>query len=170
MKRTQSGSWSVPAEESGRQQIPGLSTVKGDSSTPAAAVPAASAAAATAAVADLGPITSATTGGSDARFVRVMTRYGSQAYATPVQSVQQAPSQGRVYAFVPWDHRASGTLMEGTFLVNSFPVRILFDYRASHSFIPHSITRRLHLSLKVLDIPLSVATPLGDFSLLELYL
>ena len=59
-------------------------------------------------------------------------------------------------------------MMEGTFLMNSFPARILFDSGASHSFISHSFMCRLHLSPKVLDIRLSIATPLGDFSLLEL--
>jgi len=59
-------------------------------------------------------------------------------------------------------------MMEGTFLLNSFPARILFDSEVLYSFISHSFMRRFHLSPKVRDIPLSVATPLGDFSLLEL--
>ena len=89
-------------------------------------------------------------------------------HATLVQSVQQAPSQGWVYACILGDRGASGTVMEGTFLVNSFPARILFDSGASYSFISHSFMRRLHLSPKVLNILLSVATPLCVFSLLEL--
>ena len=58
--------------------------------------------------------------------------------------------------------------MEGTFLVNSFLAKIFLDSGASHFFISHSFMRRLHLSPKVLDIPLSVETPLGDFSFLKI--
>ena len=53
--------------------------------------------------------------------------------AQPVQ--QQAPALGRVYAIVPHDHGASGAVVEGTFFVNSYPAKILFDSGASHSFI-----------------------------------
>ena len=58
--------------------------------------------------------------------------------------------------------------MEDTFLVNSFPARKLFDSGASHSFISQTFKHRLHLIYDTLDIPLSVATPLGDLSILEL--
>ena len=75
---------------------------------------------------------------------------------------------GASVCFCSGVHGASGTVMKGTFLVNSFSVRILFDSEALHSFISHSFMRRLHLSPKFLEIPLSVETPLGDFSLLEL--
>ena len=83
------------------------------------------------------------------------------------QPVQQQP-QGRVYAIVPRDNGASGTIVEGIFLINSFPARILFDSGASYSFISCSFMHRLHLLPETLDDPLSVATPLGDSSALEL--
>jgi len=56
---------------------------------------------------------------------------------------------------------------EGTFLVNFFSPSILFDSEASHSFISQSFMHKLHLISDSLEIPLSVATPLGDFSILE---
>ena len=84
------------------------------------------------------------------------------------QTVQQQPGQGRIYAIVPRDHGARGAVVEGTFLVNSFPAKILFDSGASHSFISHSFMLALHLLPEYLDMPLSVATPLGDSSTLDL--
>ena len=57
--------------------------------------------------------------------------------------------------------------MEGMFLVNTWPAKILFDSGASHSFVSHSFMSRLQLTPDVLAEPLAVATPLGDSSLLE---
>lgn len=59
-------------------------------------------------------------------------------------------------------------MVEGTFLVNSFPARILFDLGASHFFISHSFMLRLHLVPETLDLLLPVATPLGDSSIRNL--
>ena len=53
--------------------------------------------------------------------------------------------------------------MESTFRVNSFSARILFDFGASYSFISQCFMHRLHVIFDSSDIPLSVATPLGDF-------
>ena len=86
--------------------------------------------------------------------------------AQPAQ--QQAPAPGRIYAIVPRDHGASGAVVEGTFFVNSYPAKILFDSGASHSFISHSFMMLLHLLPTYLDMPLSVATPLGESSTLDL--
>ena len=80
---------------------------------------------------------------------------------------QQQPTE-RVFAIVPRDNGASGTVVEGIFLINSFPARILFDSGALHSFISCSFMHRFYLLPKTLDDPLSVATPLGDSSVLEL--
>ena len=88
----------------------------------------------------------------------------------PAQTVQQQqqPVPGRVYAVIPRDHGASGAVVEGTFFVNSYPAKILFDSGASHSFISHSFMLSLHLLPEYLAVPLSVATPLGDASTLDL--
>ena len=59
----------------------------------------------------------------------------------------------------------NGAVVEGTFLMNFFPVRILFDSGASHFFISQSFMCILHLTSDNLDISLSVVTPLGDFSI-----
>ena len=58
--------------------------------------------------------------------------------------------------------------MEGIFLVNLLPARILFDSGASHSFISRVFMLTLHLVPEVLEDPLSVATLLGDFSIIYL--
>ena len=76
-------------------------------------------------------------------------------------------TQGRAYAIVPRDHGASGTVVEGMFLVNTWPAKILFDSGASHSFISHAFMSILQLAPYVLANPLAVATPFGDSSLLE---
>jgi len=73
------------------------------------------------------------------------------------QSVQQVSSQGRAYAIVLRDHGESGTVVEGIFLVNSFPAKILFDSGASHSFISLFFMLRLQLISDFLDTPLSMA-------------
>ena len=81
---------------------------------------------------------------------------------------EQAPmTQGRAYAIVPRDHGASGTVIEGMFLVNDWPTKILFDSGASHSFISHSFMSRLQILPHLLVDPLAVATPLGNSSMLE---
>ena len=72
-----------------------------------------------------------------------------------------------MYAIILRDPGVNGTVVENTFFVNSFPAKILFDSGASHSFISLSFMRRLHLMPDNLDIPLSVASPLGDCSILE---
>ena len=72
-----------------------------------------------------------------------------------------------MYAVVPRDHGASGAVVEGTFRVNSFPARILFDSGASHSFISYDFSIRLRLVAQPLDFLLSVSTPLGEMSPLE---
>ena len=87
--------------------------------------------------------------------------------AGPSSPTQQVPASGRVYAAVPRDHGAGGAVMEGIFLVNLLPARILFDSGASHSFISRAFMLLLHLTPAVLEDPLSVATPLGDFCLLD---
>ena len=87
----------------------------------------------------------------------------------PVETVQaaggavqpaavQAP---RLYAVVPPENGASGALAEGTFLVNYFAARVLFDSGATHSLIDILFTRTLGLRLEALVPPLSVSNPLG---------
>jgi len=75
--------------------------------------------------------------------------------------------QGQIYAIILRDHGANVAVVKGTFLVNSFPSRILFDSKASHFFISQSFMRRLHLTCDILDIPISVVTHLGDLSFLK---
>ena len=84
------------------------------------------------------------------------------------QTVPHALEQGHIYAIVPRDYGASGAVVEGTFFVNTFPAKILFDSGASHSFISQSFMLRLWLVPGTLDTPLFVATPLGVSTFLDL--
>ena len=72
-----------------------------------------------------------------------------------------------MYAVVPRDYSAIGTVVEGTFRVNSFPARILFYSGTLYSFISYDFMVRLQLVAQSLDFSLSVSTPLGEMSLLE---
>ena len=80
---------------------------------------------------------------------------------------QQISGSGRVFVVVPRDHGARGAVMEGIFLVNLLPARILFNFGASHSFISRAFILLLHLTPDVLDDSLSIATTLGGFSVLD---
>jgi hypothetical protein len=93
--------------------------------------------------------------------------YGSPPvmYLTPPE--QSAAAHGTSYAIVPRDNGANGAVVEGTFLINSVPAKILFDTGASHSFVSHQFARRLHLSPEIMTEPLVIATPLGSSSILE---
>ncbi|XP_020266408.1 uncharacterized protein LOC109841897 [Asparagus officinalis] len=82
-------------------------------------------------------------------------------------SMQRSTTSIRVYVVVLCDHGVSEAVVEGTFLVNSFPASILFDSRALHSFISYAFMTRLQLVAQPLDIPLLDSTPLGEVSLLE---
>jgi len=87
--------------------------------------------------------------------------------AGPSSPTQQPGGSGRAFAVVPRDHGAGGAVMEGIFLVNLLPARILFDSGASHSFISRAFMCLLGLAPAVLKDPLSVATPLGESSVLD---
>ena len=52
--------------------------------------------------------------------------------------------------------------------MSSFSAKILFDSGVSHSFISQTFMHRLRLISDILDIPLSIASSLGDLSILKL--
>ncbi|XP_020242794.1 uncharacterized protein LOC109821012 [Asparagus officinalis] len=90
-----------------------------------------------------------------------------QGHIVPYVPGDAAQPTGRVYAVIPCDHGANKMVVEGTFVVNSFPACILFDFGASHSFISYDFSVSLQLMAQPLDFSLSVSTPLGETSLLE---
>ena len=73
--------------------------------------------------------------------------------ADPSSPVQHDSGSGRVFAVVPRDHGAGGAVMEGIFLVNLLPARILFDSGASHSFISRAFMLLLRLTPEALRDP-----------------
>ena len=54
-------------------------------------------------------------------------------------------------------------MMEGTFLIQSIPVRVLFDTGASYSFISQCLVDRLCLEPNYLVTSLRVANPVGGY-------
>ena len=65
-------------------------------------------------------------------------------------------------------NQANGALVEGTFLVNSMPARILFDTGATHSFISSVFMHACGLVPVELDIPFELSSPLGQRVILRL--
>src|SRR5574338_643466 len=58
------------------------------------------------------------------------------------------------------------TVMEGSLLIQSIPVRVLFDTGASHSFISQYLIDRLCLEPTYLITSLRVANPIGGYATL----
>ena len=79
------------------------------------------------------------------------------------QSVQAGTSgaQGRVFSITQQAGAADQSVIQGTFLLFRLWARVLFDSRASHSFIAASCVRVLGLEVEILDEPLHVRSPLG---------
>ena len=51
--------------------------------------------------------------------------------------------------------------MEGLVSLSNHPIRILFDYGASHSFISSSVVESLHLIISMVVDPVVVSNPIG---------
>jgi hypothetical protein len=66
-----------------------------------------------------------------------------------------------VYALTPRDIAASNEVVTGTLLIASFKATVLFDSRATHSFVSCSFTRTCGLMSEWLDVDLAVAIPVG---------
>ncbi|KAJ4979272.1 hypothetical protein NE237_010052 [Protea cynaroides] len=69
--------------------------------------------------------------------------------------------QGRVYAVTSEDAAASPDVVTGIVPINGISSRVLFDSRATHSFIYVSFGKKLNLPLKSLDYKLLVRSPMG---------
>ena len=87
----------------------------------------------------------------------------------PICEALPAPPP-RVFALVPGDGGANGAVAEGTFLINGISARILFDSGATHSFVNASFAKALNLKSRWLEPPMSVSTPLGMSTDLDLVL
>lgn len=72
---------------------------------------------------------------------------------------QQRQGNARVFAV---GQRQRNTGVEGTITLFHNLVRVLFDTGASHSFISRSVVNALGLTPKLLGVPLTVESPLGN--------
>ncbi|XP_039117946.1 uncharacterized protein LOC120253765 [Dioscorea cayenensis subsp. rotundata] len=85
-----------------------------------------------------------------------------QPSSSTYQKTGRPKTQGRVYALTQEDAHASNAVVSGTLPVYSAYACVLFDSRATHSFISSAFVRKHALPAVVLDYDLSVATPVGD--------
>ncbi|KAJ4966308.1 hypothetical protein NE237_018157 [Protea cynaroides] len=69
--------------------------------------------------------------------------------------------QRKVYAVTSEDVVASPDVVTGIVPINGIPARVLFDSRATHSFISVSFGKKLNLPLKSLDYKLLIRLPMG---------
>ncbi|XP_057975368.1 uncharacterized protein LOC131162785 [Malania oleifera] len=88
----------------------------------------------------------------------------------PFQGNIQVPRGGqqrnitltRVYALIPRDAKAAGDVVTGTFNTLLIKAIVLFDSRATHSFMSMGYVKLCRVETQLLDIELSVATPTGS--------
>jgi len=71
---------------------------------------------------------------------------------------------GRVYCLEAEEERDADlhAVASGTFVVNTVPVKVLFDARATHSFINPTTAAQMTCVLEELDVCLCVSTPTGS--------
>jgi hypothetical protein len=87
--------------------------------------------------------------------------------STPVQGKQQIPTSGKGFSIarvnqVSADATADeADIANGMFYINLIPVAILFDSRATHSFISARYATTNELPLQTMQKPLIVITPKG---------
>ncbi|XP_059446579.1 uncharacterized protein LOC132178142 [Corylus avellana] len=72
---------------------------------------------------------------------------------------QRTTAPARVYALTPSDAAASNDVVTGTLPISSSRAYVLFDSRATHSFMSYSFAKACCLESKALDVNLAVATP-----------
>lgn len=63
---------------------------------------------------------------------------------------------GHVYATLPQEPDTTGTLIKGTFVINGILAHVLFNSRASHTFIAHDLASALGITKVVLRRPLEI--------------
>ena len=78
-----------------------------------------------------------------------------------VPAVAPQPGAQALFAAVQGAQQPQGALIEGTFLVNGFLAKILFDSGASHSFIARSFMIDIGLIAEHLWILLEISLPVG---------
>lgn len=65
------------------------------------------------------------------------------------------------------DAQASNTVVTGTLPIHSFDVKVLIDFGPTHSFVSYKFAEKFKKTPEPLNCDLSVATPLGDFVIID---
>ncbi|GAB2273623.1 hypothetical protein Dimus_039039 [Dionaea muscipula] len=68
---------------------------------------------------------------------------------------------GRVYTLTQVEAATSPSVVQGTLMISSVSVRVLFDSGATHSFASPAFLRSLPVPMHELDVGLLVSTPVG---------
>ncbi|XP_056176036.1 uncharacterized protein LOC130140508 [Syzygium oleosum] len=89
----------------------------------------------------------------------------TQGGAPPPRNLQRPPMQGKVYAITQKEAEASKTVISGTLSLCDQLAYALFDTGATHSFVSARFMRLVGLKSELLEVPLSVSTPLKDMIL-----
>ncbi|RVW75772.1 Retrovirus-related Pol polyprotein from transposon 17.6 [Vitis vinifera] len=76
---------------------------------------------------------------------------------------QKPKAQGQVFAMTHGDAQATSDVMTGTLRIHTLFARALIDPSSTHSFVSASFAGLLGMSIDNMDFDLFVATPLGDF-------
>lgn len=95
-------------------------------------------------------------------------RHYKNQYSEPVIA-----DKGKVFALepsssIPTTVEKGKSVMEGTLLIHSISVRVLFDIGASHSFICQCLVNKLRLDISYLLTSLRVANPIGGYATLDM--
>ena len=76
---------------------------------------------------------------------------------------QKPRAQGQVFAMTHRDAQATSDVVIGTLQIHTLFARTLIDPSSMHSFISISFVGLLGMSIDNINFDLFVATPLGDF-------
>ena len=76
---------------------------------------------------------------------------------------QKPRAQGRVFAMTHGDAQVTSDVVTGTIRIHTLFARALIDPGSTHSFVSASFVGLLGMSIDNMDFDLFVATPLGDF-------
>jgi len=82
----------------------------------------------------------------------------------PARGNRKSQMGGRVYCLEAEEEKDEDphTVVSGTFVVNTVPVKVLFDAGATHSFINPNTAAQMTCVPEELDVCLCVSTPIGS--------
>jgi hypothetical protein len=74
-------------------------------------------------------------------------------------ATQKPLAPARVYALVPGESKGGSEMVTGTIPILEFEASVLFDSRATHSFVSIVFVRFSRLVVRTLELGLAVTTP-----------